>query len=85
MTWDAATAVLRNRLQKRFGRQVVVRYVELFSPESFAFATVLKGIQQERYQLPVVLVQEDVVFSGAKLNEGLIARHIRERLQEISR
>jgi hypothetical protein len=30
-------------------------------------------------------VQEDVVSSGAKLNEGLIARYVRERLQEVSR
>jgi len=85
MTWETATAVLRERLQERFGAQVRVEYVELFSPGSFSFATVIEGIQQERYQLPVVLVQEAVVSSGAKLNEGLIARHVRERLQEISR
>jgi len=85
MTWEEAVSILRERLQKRFGAQVRVEYVELFSPGSFAFARVLEGLQQERYQLPVVLVQEDVVSSGAKLNEGLIARHIRERLQEISR
>jgi disulfide oxidoreductase YuzD len=85
MTWETATAVLRERLQKRFGAQVRVEYVELFSPASFSFATVIEGIQQERYQLPVVLVQEDVVSSGAKLNESLIARHVRERLTEVRR
>jgi disulfide oxidoreductase YuzD len=85
MTWNMATAFLRERLGQRFGSQVRVHYIELFSPESFVFSAVLEGIQQERYQLPVVLVQEDVVSSGAKLNEGLIARYVRERLQEVSR
>jgi len=82
MTWEEAVSILRERLRKRFGAQVRVEYVELFSPESFSFATVIEGIQQERYQLPVVLVQEDVFSSGANLNESLIARHVRERLQK---
>jgi len=82
MTWEMATAFLRERLEQRFGSQVAVHYVELFSPESFAFPAVLEGIQQERYQLPVVLVDGSVVSNGTKLNEGMVARHVRERLQK---
>ncbi|HZP00910.1 MAG TPA: hypothetical protein VFD30_11490 [Terriglobia bacterium] len=82
MTWETATTFLRERLEKRFGSQVAVHYVELFSPESFAFSAVLEGIQQERYQLPVVLVDGTIVTNGTKLNEGTIAQHIRERLQK---
>jgi len=82
MTWETATAFLQERLGQRFGSQVTVHYVELFSPESFAFSAVLEGIQEERYQLPVVLVDGNIVSNGAKLNEGVIARRIRERLQK---
>ena len=82
MTWDMATAFLRERLEQRFGSQVAVHYVELFSPESFVFSAVLEGLQRERYQLPIVLVDGSIVSNGTKLNEGLIARHIRERLQK---
>jgi disulfide oxidoreductase YuzD len=84
VTWQTATAALKERLERRFGEQVRVEYVELFSPESFSFAAVMEGIQQEKYQLPVVLVHEDIVSSGAKLHEGLIARHVRNLLQEVS-
>jgi disulfide oxidoreductase YuzD len=82
-TWEAATAVLRDRLEHRFGQHVLVRYVELFSEQSFQFPAVLNGIGDERYRLPVVLVGQDVVSSGEKLNEKLIAGQIRQRLQEI--
>ncbi len=81
MTWETATAMIRDRFAQRFGSQVSVDYVELFSPESFAFPAVLEGIQREEYCLPVVLVDGSVVSNGAKLNEGLIARNIREHLQ----
>lgn len=79
-TWETATAVLRNRLQRRFGEFVRVRYVELFTPESFDFSAVMQAIQEERYRLPVVLVGDEVISNGSKLSEGTIARHIRELL-----
>jgi disulfide oxidoreductase YuzD len=84
MTWEMATAFLRERLNRRFGSQVTVHYVELFSPESFAFPAVLEGIQQEKHQLPIVLVNGSIVSDGAKLNEGVISRYVRECLQKNS-
>jgi hypothetical protein len=50
--------------------------------ESFAFPDVMEAIQQGRHQLPIVLVDGEIVLSGGKLNEGLITRHVRERLQK---
>jgi|YelNatPaOPRAMG01_1025707.scaffolds.fasta_scaffold64684_2 disulfide oxidoreductase YuzD len=82
MTWETAANWLRERLDKRFGWQVRLQYVELFSPESFAFPDVMEAIQQGRHQLPIVLVDGEIVLSGGKLNEGLITRHVRERLQK---
>jgi len=84
MTWEMATAFLRERLNRRFGSQVTVHYVELFSPESFAFPAVLEGIQQEKHQLPIVLVNGSIVSDGAKLNEDVISRYVRECLQKNS-
>ena len=64
---------------------MVVQYIELFSAESFKFPGVLKAIKEERYHLPVVLVGDEVVSAGKKLNEGLIARHIGEQLNGAAR
>ena len=83
LTWESATEVLRNRIERRFGASVSVEYIELFSPRSFEFPDVLTGIGEERLRLPVVLVGGEVVSSGAKLNEGLIARRVSEVLQEM--
>ena len=80
-TWEEATDFVRRRMQERFSEHVTVQYVELFSPESFAFPEAMQGIQEERYHLPVVLVDGEVVSEGKKLSEGLIARHIRQRLE----
>lgn len=81
LTWESATEVLRNRIERRFGASVSVEYIELFSPRSFEFPDVLTGIGEERLRLPVVLVGGAVVSSEAKLNEGLIARRVSEVLQ----
>jgi disulfide oxidoreductase YuzD len=77
-TWETAAAWLGKRLEERFGSRIRFRYVELFSPESFALPAVLEAIEQGKHQLPIVLVDERIVLSGTKLNEGVIARHINE-------
>lgn len=82
MTWEMAATWLRERLDERFGSRVRVHYVQLFSPESFAFSAVLEGIKREEFSLPVVMVDGSIVSSGTKLNETLITRNIRERLQK---
>lgn len=84
-TWEEATDFVRRRMQERFPGHITVQYVELFSPESFAFSEAMQGIQEERYHVPVVLVDGEVVSEGKKLSEGLIARHIRERLERSAR
>ncbi len=81
MTWEMAANWLQERLDRRFGSQVRFQYVELFSPESFAFPDVMEAIQQGTHQLPIVLVDGEIVLSGSRLNEGLITRHVRDQLQ----
>ncbi|HZT69283.1 MAG TPA: DUF1462 family protein [Terriglobia bacterium] len=82
MTWEMAANWLQERLDRRFGSQVRFQYVELFSPESFAFPDVMEAIQQGTHQLPIVLVDGEIVLSGSRLNEGLITRHVRDQLQK---
>ena len=82
MTWEMAAAWLCERLSQRFGPRVTVHYVELFSPDSFAYSSVLEGIQREEFSLPVVMVDGSIISSGTKLNESLITRNIREHLQK---
>ena len=77
-TWETAANLLRTRLQRRFGEQVSVEYIELFSPRSFDFPEMLKGIGDESLKLPIVLVNDQVLSSGIKLNEGLVARRVEE-------
>ena len=57
-----------------------MEYIELFSSRSFELPEVVEAIGAERLRLPVVLVNDQVVSGGAKLNEGLVARRVAEIL-----
>jgi len=83
-TWETATGLLRRHLQRRFGAAVTVEYVELFSPRSLEMPDILQGIGDESLRLPVVLVNGEVLTSGTKLNEGLIACRVAQLLQVAS-
>lgn len=83
-TWETATGFLRRQLQRRFGVSVSVEYVELFSPGSLDLPAVLQGIGDGSLRLPVVLVNGEVLTSGTKLNEGLIAARVAELLRAAS-
>ena len=50
-----------------------MEYIELFNSRSFDLPEVVEAIGAERLRLPVVLVNDQVVSDGAKLNEGLVA------------
>ncbi len=79
MTWSAASAVIRNRLGRRFGGEVTVEHIEMFTPPSFAFQEVLDAIEAGA-QLPVVQVEDRIVSQGGKLSEALIARAVKSIL-----
>jgi disulfide oxidoreductase YuzD len=77
-TWESATNVLRHQLSRRFGDAVSVEYVELFSTRSFELQAVLDAIGSGSLQVPVVLVNDQVLSNGLKLNEGTVARRVAE-------
>lgn len=81
MTWESATAFIRERLRRRFGDTVAMEYVELFSQRSFAFPDVMRAIEQDE-RLPLVQVEDQIVSRGVKLSESRITRAVDAVLRE---
>lgn len=73
--------MLRRRLTGRFGDQVTVEYVELFSPASFAYPEVLADLKEGRAQVPVILVDGARVPSEGKLPLSRVEKAVPDRLQ----
>lgn len=82
-TWKAAADVVGRRLQARFGSAVQTVYVELYSPESFAFDSIVK-LLQEGESPPFVTVDGRLVQAGGKLSEGRIAEELDRLFSEES-
>jgi hypothetical protein len=79
-TWESVTAYLGERLHARFGESVVVEHIVMFTPRSFDFPDVMRGLQ-EGAELPIVRVGGEIVSSGGKLSESRIAQAINARLE----
>ncbi len=78
-TWEAALAVLRQRLHQRFGEAVSLEQIEMFTPRSFEFPDVLDVLQRGG-GMPIVRVGDRIVSQGGKLSEPQIAIAITEVL-----
>ncbi len=74
-TWASAVGFVRDRLRRRLGEGVIVEHIEIFSPRSFEFATVLQAIEGGA-QLPIILVGDRIVRQGGKLSEARIAQAV---------
>lgn len=80
-TWKAAADMIGRRLELRFGGAVRTVYVELYSPESFEFETIVKLLQSGRTP-PFVTLNGRVIQSGGKLSERGIAQELARVLEE---
>lgn len=60
---------------------VTVEYVELFSPTSFDYPNVLEALQEERVQVPVILVDGVAVPSQGKIPLSQVESAVLNRLQ----
>lgn len=80
-TWRGITAFVGARLRHRFGDQVSVEHVELFSARSFEFPDALAAIQRGA-SLPMVMVDGRLVSSGGKLSERAIAHAVETVLED---
>ena len=75
MTWSAASALIGDRLRRRFGNEVEMEHIELFSPGSFEFPEVMAAIAAEG-PLPVVMVGNQIVSQGGKLSDRIIGQAV---------
>ncbi len=78
-TWSAASAFIAEGLRRRFGQDVLVEHIEMFSPRSFEFAEVMDAIQAGA-QLPVVTVGGRIISQGGKLSGPIIRQAIESLL-----
>ena len=71
-TWKAAFEYLSQRLHKRYGNRIEMEFIELFSPESFQYADIMKMVEEGKQSPPYVTVDDRLVSYGGKLSEGAI-------------
>lgn len=75
MTWSAASALIGERLRRRFGDAVIAEHIEMFSPRSFEFPEVMAAIGAGS-QMPVVTVGDQIVSQGGKLSDRIIGQAV---------
>ncbi len=56
-----------------------MKLLEIFSPESFSYKEIIEGIQNEKLQTPVVIIDDEIVQSGGKLFE----RNPKEKIEKL--
>ena len=74
-TWKAAFQHLAKRLYERYGNRIEMEFIELFSPESFRYADIMKMVAEGKPSPPYVMVDDRLISSGGKLSEPAI-RHV---------
>ena len=71
-TWKAAFQHLAKRLYERYGNRIEMEFIELFSPESFRYADIMKMVEEAQVKPPYVMVNDRLIASGGKLSERAI-------------
>ena len=80
-TWRAAAEAVRERLGQRFGKDVSLEYVELFSDELAHHPEVEAWIASGASTAPLVAIDGVLHSSGGKLHISAIERAVAARLQ----
>ena len=75
-SWQFAVDLISKKLKERLGEIFDMKLIEIFSPESFSYKEILEGIQQEKYQTPVVTIDGKIFQSGGKLSESKLKTFI---------
>ena len=83
-TWRAAGDLVAQRLSARFGEDVAVEYVDLFSPEMSRHSDVEARIATDGLVPPVVVVDGAVFSAGGKLNVSAIERAVAAALEGVA-
>lgn len=72
---DAAQWVAAN-LARRFGDQVTVEYVDLFSADMARFPDVLELIRRDGLSAPLVFVGDELLSAGERVSGPAIRRRL---------
>lgn len=80
-SWQYAVDMISKTLKDRVGGIFDMKLNEIFSPESYSYKEIMEGIQQEKYQTPVVTIDGKIIQSGGKLSERNLKFEI-ENLEE---
>lgn len=75
-TWRKMAAWARRQLSARFGEQVSVEYHDLFSPDMNCFPEVMALVSTGRGEVPLVLVDWEMLSSGDKVSVPEIRRRL---------
>lgn len=68
-SWQYAVDMIIRKLKERLGDVFYMNLIEMFSPESFSYSKILEGIQNEKLQTPVVMMNKKIIQAGGKLSE----------------
>jgi disulfide oxidoreductase YuzD len=75
-SWQYAVDLISKKLKDRLGEIFDMQLIEIFSPESFSYKEIIEGIQQEKLQTPVVVLNGKIIQTGGKLSERGIRMEI---------
>lgn len=75
MTWSGASAMIAERLRRRFDGGVELEHIEIFSPRSFEFPEIMATLEAGG-QLPIVTVGDRIVSQGGKLFDRVIRQAV---------
>lgn len=78
-SWQFAVDLVSKKLRNRLGDVFDVELIEIFSPNSFLYKEIMEGIQNEKLQTPVVMLNEKIIQAGGKLSERGIRLEIEKQ------
>ena len=78
-SWQYAVDMISKKLKGRVGDIFEMKLIEMFSPESFSYIEILDGIQNEKLQTPVIMMNKKIIQSGGKLSERTLRLEIEKQ------
>lgn len=83
-SWQYAVDLVSKKLKDRLGDVFEMKLIEIFSAESFSYKEILEGIQQEKFQTPLITLNGKIIQTGGKLSERGIRVEI-EKIMELTK
>jgi len=81
-SWQYAVDLISKKLKERLGDAFDMKLIEIFSPESFSYKEILEGIQNEKFHIPVITLNGNIIQSGGKLSERNLRMEVKKLIAE---